>query len=672
MRTRPDAAFGRVGAMALLLVAALAPAARPAEEGGQPSGVCIREIEDSDGDPQILMESKWISLHLMPSESMTIMRFVYRPTGNDILRDVQPKFIRAGGGLFQDNLWEQDWRFQELRSRFYDYKIVDQGPEKAQIVFQTKTTGFVGYKDSGVISRLISDIIIRKTVTLRADTPYIRVDVELINDDPQGFAKLPMYWPHHSAIMSVDLGDQVHRPSTRGVRTMGGKYPCMEHYIWDFTHGWTARMSEGAKEGLVYLMDYDYVLHLYNCYTSTDEWMCDNVLILKDRPWKSVIYMIPVMGLSHVSYANKYFVTQVDAKRNEGALSIEYAVTSAYEKAHKVSFNTTLEYGHLQNEVKTVTLPPVDVEGFGLEPKRATVPVKDPVTDPFAIYTTAYVELPDGKMETFKFQNFHVGEYGYGDNIQKDLKTPVVKFERTPQKPFLPVPKAGLDINRKEFNVFGVMGCNSRAYGLDKALETVGVKRFERGDCPGFTISQNGLTDFPYDYDRLFDFRVLLYSNCDELVLRKIGASILVEYMRRGGGVVFLGGDSAFTQGISEHEFANYLPCLAKSHSIRRGVLQLNSPVKDHPIFQGVNLDNLPYCQYYHELELNPAMQSKVLLKVGDQPFIVESEKDGARAMTVLCVPFFDREAMPPDKQCYLAWPEWPKLLANVIKYAGR
>ena len=656
--------------VSLLLLVLLLSSTAGAQE--TTSGVYIGEIEDNDGDLQILMESKWISMHIMPSESMTIVRFVFRPTGNDILADVQPKFIRGGGGLFQDNLWEQDWRFQELRSRFYDYKILERGPQQAKLVFQTKTIGYIGYVNSGIISRLLSNITIRRTITLREDTPFFRVDIELINDDPDGFAKLPMYWPHHSALFSVDFGDQVHRPSARGVRSLGGKYPCQEHYIWDFNEGWTATMSEGAKEGIVYLMDYDYVLHLYNCYTTTAEWMYDNVLILKDRPWKSVVYIIPVMGLSRVDHANKYFVMEIQTKRTKETLTINYLVTSSYEKAHKISFNTSISYDHLKGEPKTRTLPSVEIEKIGLEPRKGVVPVENPPGDPFVLTITAYVELPDGKMEKYEIQSFQVGEYGYGDNVRPDLKTPVALLKHPPQKPFVPIPAADQEINRKEFNVFGLIGCNTRAYGLDKALKLLGVAKFDRGDCPGYRVAQNGLTDFPYDYDRLFKYRVVLYSNCDEQILRKIGASILIRYMQKGGGVVFFGGDNAFTIGIPDHEFADYLPFKPKMPSIRRGVLQLNSPRTDHPIFQGIDLKNLPYSQYYHELEMNPALESKVLLKLGDQPFIVESEKEGARIMTVLCVPFFDPESMPKDKPHYLQWADWPKLLANVIRYAGR
>jgi len=652
------------------ILAVLLAASVRAQESS--AGVFIGEVEDKDGDLQILMESKWISMHVMPSESMTIMRFVFRPTANDILSEIQPKFIKSGGGLLQDNVWEQDWRFQELRSRFYDYKILDRGPDQARLVFQTKTIGFVGYENSGVISRLLSHIIIRRTITLKADTPHFRVDVELINDDPEGFAKMPMYWPHNSSLICPEFDDQVHRPSARGVRSLGDEHGIQEHYIWDFNHGWSARVSKHKKEGIVYLMDYDYLLHLYNCYTTTVEWMHDNILILKDRPWRGTIYVIPVMGLTRVDYANKYFVAEVQPRRKDDSLEIEYLLTSSYETAHKVSFNTSITYDHLSGTPKTVNLPPVEIERIGLEPRRASVPVETPPDDPFVINVTAFVELPDGKLEKFKFQCFHVGNYRFGDNIRVDLKTPVARLERERMRPFVPVPADNAAVNRKDFKVFGLIGCNSRAYGWRDAIKLIPGAAYDRGDCPGYTVSKNALTDFPYDYDRLFQYRVLLYSNCDEQVLRRVGASILVHYLRRGGGIVFLGGDSAFSAGVPEHEFAGYVPFKARGRSIRREVLRLNSPATGHPIFQGVDLKNLPYCQYYHELELKADPKSKVLLKVGDHPFIVESEQGGTRIMTVLCVPFFDAARMPKDKTHYLQWSEWTKLLANVIRYAGK
>ena len=66
---------------------------------------------DQDGDEVVLMESEWISMHLLPRMQAVINRFVFRPTGNDIVELLTPKIRMLGGGILMDCLWEQDWRF---------------------------------------------------------------------------------------------------------------------------------------------------------------------------------------------------------------------------------------------------------------------------------------------------------------------------------------------------------------------------------------------------------------------------------------------------------------------------------------------------------------------------------------------------------------------------------
>ena len=69
-----------------------------------------------------------MSMRLMPGIGSTVINFVFRPTQNDIVDLTQPKNLVGGGGLLQDNVWEQDWRFQELRGKWYDYQITKRGP----------------------------------------------------------------------------------------------------------------------------------------------------------------------------------------------------------------------------------------------------------------------------------------------------------------------------------------------------------------------------------------------------------------------------------------------------------------------------------------------------------------------------------------------------------------
>jgi len=245
------------------------------------------------------------------------------------------------------------------------------------------------------------------------------------------------------------------------------------------------------------------------------------------------------------------------------------------------------------------------------------------------------------------------------------------------QNPNLPVPDDTLAVNRKDFNVFALLGNHSRVLHLEEAMRSISDKvQLEMGYHPGFTVARTGLTDFPYDYDRLFDFRVVVLNNAIFDPARYVGLHILHNYLQSGGGLVYGGGENTF--GLApfneEHPINDYLP-FAKGSVIRKGAAQLNSPVQGHPIFEGIDLTELPWQFYVQEVQEKPAEKLKaepqVLLKVGDQPFIVEyTPQEGQRTMVILAQPY-GVPAEYPGKTPVYAWKQWQKLYANVVRYAG-
>ncbi len=655
-------------------LALLSLAAIPLLAGAQREGASIAEVTDADGDLQIQMESEWISLQLQPQLGSTIVRFVFRPTGNDILDEISPK-VDLGGGLLQDNLWGQDWRYSELRAKFYDYQIIRDTPEEVAVTFETSTVGWLQANNSGMINKLWSNVRIRRTVTMRAGAPYFLVDLELASTD--GTAKMPAMWIHNAAVVDPETGDQCWRPSARGGRRIGAPdrkntlgFPGEDEYIRDFNEGWTAQMSATRKEGLVFLMDYDYLQFLYNCGTTTTEWVCDNLLLTKDHPWKSRIYILPVMGLARVDHANEHFVMEVVPTREKSRLSFTYRVTGSYEPVKRITFNTELESDHL-SDVKRRKLDPVEVEGLGVAPVEGTLVIDDPPDDPLLLNIKAHVELLDGTVKTREFQVFHLGGYGQGDNVRIDLKTPVAKLQRHPQKPYVPEAPANATVNRSDWRVFAVLGNHTNRSGLREAIRSIPARLDDQQDV-GFTPGFGDLTDFPYDYDRLFATRVVVWANAELDVARRVGASVLAAYLQRGGGLVLTGGDSAYRSDFADSARAldPYVPFQPKPDNLRQGILALREPVADHPIFTGIDLTRLPVAYYHHDLEVKPDIGARVLMKAGDKPFIVELTRGDQRTIAVLDVAFGD-PAEHPGTTPFWAWDQWRKLMANIVRYAG-
>ena len=664
--------------LALAGLLAVTPAARAGEEG-----VHASLTTDEDGDEAILMESEWISMSLLPWRQALINRFVFRPTGNDIVEPTNAKSrMSGGGGILMDCFWEQDWRFQELAYKQYKYQVTKNGPDEAQVVFETDITGWLGCDHSGVISALLSDLTLRRTVSLRRGQPFFRFDFEFIDNDK--YAKCPKFWVHNSSYVARGGRDTAVRPTDQCLSAIGGDQaayagPQGVQFIDFFNHGWTADISKERREGIVYLMDYDYVEKLYNCFSSGDdsgttEWWYDSILVFNKRPWKGRVYILPTIGLSRVDYANRYFIAAIEPKRDEGRLSIDYALTASYESAAKITLKTEIEYDLEKPAAQRqkLNLPTVEFDGLTIQPQRENSAIALAAGDPLLLNITALVELPDGQVQKFFFQRFYTGEYKWKGN-RTVTGDPLVKLERKVRDPLVPEVPPGLTINRNAFHVFGIHGFGTFRLGLDRAVEqNIPQAHYEIGYCTGIAASQNGLTDFPYDYERLYDCRALVFSNIQDKEFRRIGASILMPYLKAGGGLVIVGGLYAFSYELEEHPINQYYPVAVKPNSLRRGPLQLQKPeAPDHPVFRGIDLTKLPYVYYPHEIALKPGSEARVLMKVGDQPFLIEKRTGNQITMVVAADPFGAASDFA-GKTSLQDWPEWPKLFANIVRYAAQ
>jgi hypothetical protein len=662
----------KYGLTAWLAVAAVLPLWAADE------GVHISSITDEDGDEAILMESEWISMHLLPWRQSLINRFVFTPTGNDIVEPTNPKIRMAGGGgILMDCFWEQDWRFQELAYKPYKYQILKTGPEEAQITFETDIKGWLAANDSGIISKLFSNLTLRRTVTLKRGQPFFRFDFEFVNNDT--FAKRPTFWIHNGSFISRDITDTMIRPSARGLSAIGGgqadypAWPQAEDFIRDFNQGWTANIHAGRKEGVVYLMDYDYVDTLYNCGNTTTEWFYDSILVPKDKAWRGHVYILPTIGLSGVDFACEHFICELRPKREGDQVTLDYQVTSSYEECARVTFITEVESDLNGTASRKQKLEPLIMDGLAIQPASGKASGTIAGSDPLVFNISAMVELPDGSVKKYAFQKFFTGNYKLKVNEAGLLGEgkPVRLLDRAIRKPRLPDLPAGITINKNAFNVFGVLGFGSFRLGYEEAFKLIPKGNLEIGFCVGNDAAQNGLSDFPYDYDRLFNNRVLLLSNIQDKEFRRIGASIMLPWLKAGGGLVLTGGNYAFTYELEEHEINAYYPIPVTPKSLRRGPLQLEKPADpNHPIFRGVDLTSLPYMHFWHDVSLKTNSPGKVLMTVGGHPFIVE-QKTGDQITMVVAVNGYGCDEEFPGKTPVRLWKEWPKLMANIIRYAG-
>ncbi|MCL1856857.1 MAG: hypothetical protein FWF84_04340 [Kiritimatiellaeota bacterium] len=670
----------KLGTLSAVVAAVMGSAAMAAQEG-----VHVSTTVDDDGDEVILMESEWISMSLLPWRQALIHRFVFRPTNNDIVAPTNPKHrFGGGGGILMDCFWEQDWRFQELAYKGYPYTITKNGPDEAQVVFETNIKGFLGADNSGIISPLLSNLTLRRTVTLKAGQPFFRFDFEFINNDR--WAKRPSFWVHNSSFVARGNGkDTVVRPSDRGLTAIGGDQeayagPQGQQFVDNFTAGWSGHLSKERREGIVYLMDYDYVDKLYNCFpffgsNGTQEWWYDAILAFRDRPWQGRVYILPMIGLSRLDHANPYFICALDGKREDGRLTMEVSLTASYESVSRVTLVPEIRSGLLEDsDAKTIELEPIVFDSLAIQPTTQRVTLDFAYPDPLVWTVKAFVELPEGGMKTYTFQRFYAGDYALKSNLTRVGGDPIVTLDRAVKNPHVPEVPSELEVNRSDFKVFGVHGIGAMRLGLDEAVASqIPGATYEIGYAPGCDVSMNGLTDFPYDYERLYDFRVMVIANAMDKEFRRVGASILRPWLEAKGGLVLVGGPFAYAFEYEEHPLYDHYPLVPGTGTIRKEPTRLCAPdVPEHPIFGGIDFGDLPWVFYPHKnLRLKDTPEVRVLMRCGDEPFIIERIHDGQRTIAV-AVNAFGEEKDFGNKTAVRNWDQWPALFANIVRYCGQ
>jgi len=343
--------------------------------------------------------------------------------------------------------------------------------------------------------------------------------------------------------------------------------------------------------------------------------------------------------------------------------------------ARRVTLVPKVEHSLAGKEPGEATLDPVEFLGLDIEPAAGEAVLEGDSTDPVKVTTTAFIDLPDGTQVQRTFETFHVGDYTMRRNVTPDGRGPLVTLRRPPQNPWVPEPDPNLKINRKDFKVYALLGNMSRVLGVEEAIRSIPDSELTIGYHPGFLVGMTGLTDFPYDYERLFDCRAVVVNNSVLDVARYVGMSVLERYLKRGGGLVYGGGDNVFgmTRCNYQHPAYDFIP-VAQGARIVKETARVNSPAAGHPIFTGVDLSNLPYVYYVQKVALKPDLpaEAKVLLKVGDDPLIIQYDPvPGQRTITTLVLPFGDPEANP-GKPHIVQWPEWRKLYANIVRYVAQ
>ncbi|MHB9129457.1 MAG: hypothetical protein ACYDBB_00010 [Armatimonadota bacterium] len=622
-------------------------------------------VDKSSGHDVIKLQNYRITITIDPTRGGAVTSYSDRLAPAELV--LQQKF----SGLCMDHFQEQNWP-GELLEVPYEYKIAKQTPDEVQVTVTRKASGLWQTK---VVNKKISDIQLEKTYTLRADSPAIICTVKLtMPEEPKVYS----YWLQNVFFAGGDYDpatDRTFRPSARGVRSSGREKNGMygsEEWMRDFSAGWMALIDTRKKTGLAMACDYDDLRINYACGGNmTNEFMFNTTYQPKAQNRTYTIQLMPVVGMDKVMSVSPQLIAGYAIKTdNTGGGKVDFSVVRSALAVNDLTFDVTIAGAANGKET-----PAGKIEFTALtdQPQVKSLTFTNAPLDPVVVRVKANGHTADGQAFTTTFEDYFNGVYSWGDNIQTDMRTPVYAAQRTPQK--LTLSKPAQFRLRPEYGgqYLFFQGMFDEDYNIAAALHTANYA--QKSDIIYYKYDGSwygALSDFPYDYDKLFGYDCIVLGGISKSGLKPIGVEMLHDYLQAGGGLIVLGSHGAF--GRSQLQGTNFGDAFPVEFT--GGVMDLKATGGKPVTFGPDTADFLKYhtlspqatCYFLHAATPKPG--AKVLMQVDGKPFMVAGEygPKKARIVCILGAPMGD-----PKKGQIPFWrdAEWYLILRDAIWWAS-
>ena len=577
-------------------------------------------------------------------------------------------------GLCMDHFQEQGWPGEFLEVP-YTYKIVAPGPDLAVVTVSRTATGIWGGK---LANPKLSDVLLEKTYTLKADSPTLTCAVKLTA--PADSAKVFSYWLQDVMFAGGDYDpatDRTFRPSARGVRSSGrdnnGPYGS-EEWMRDFSSAWMALVDTKKKTGLAMDTDYnDLRINYANAGNQTNEFMFNTLYLPKGQSRTYTVRLTPMVGLDKILYVGPEMIAGWHIHpAGAGAGKMDFEAVRSDLATTDAQLAVTLVGGaDISKQTKVGT---VDLGALSDQPVTQTVAYAGAPPDPLVLRVAA-TGTAGGKAWAESMEDFFPGVYQWGDNIETDMRTPVYAGARAPQKLTLNKP-AKLAIHQPWMdNYLYFEGLHDEDYRVAAAVDFTNWEVKKDVIYYRYGGSWYGeLTDFPYDYDKLLSYEAIILGGISKSGLKPIGMEMLHDYLMGGGGLVVLGSHGAYAKSqLKGSDLGEAFPVEMQDgafdlEELAGGKMVTMGP--DHNDFLNYTaLSPQATCYFLHDVTVKPGAQ--VLMQVDGKPFMVAGEygPNKARIVCILGAPLGN-----PQKGQTAFWEEkdWYLILRNAIWWAGK
>ncbi len=637
----------------------------------------------------VVLKNRFLTVVVRPHQGARIISLMYRPSGRE-----QAKWFTSGrtedGGLLRD-LAPSTPHPGEFAEAQFDYQIIENGPGVAAVRFECA--------GSSVHTR---GLLFSKTMRLCENSPDLVVELKIENRE-HGIQTVD--WRVHNWVTpagSWDFGrDHCLLTTPDGVVEMSSEIneqlPRLgNRYISDFFAGWMAIVDREEQEGLAFIANYhqlDRQLFWIDRENVTLELFYTPVTLNPGDTWSSTLRLAVFSGFERIDHAGVTGVYRYDGKTGklkvfpfaDGELSVT-AWSATTSEAHEQMLSHSL-VKVTPGTVFSLTAPAPDRHGGGFrfvaELKGRKEEFIIPVAEKFTMTPPRKRPPPLSSKKVEELQIVQNDSAASKPTTIKVLQLSTFQYE--PSQDGNRSRLASYRIPFRARNLFGYYLRDQADIIVDNATES--------------TLAE--YLPHLYDYDLLIlnDFRAELISSYIEPIK---------EYVRRGHGLLVLGGVAAFGgrgQWGNYHELASLLPvevsqspdwvdqtpyppgrsgahpengafveypCSECSETIRyyRGFFPIQESwqwlkagtciralMPKHPAIAGIPLDSLS--PSYHQVEAKAGTQT--LASVDQNPVIVVQDLGQGRVAAVTL----------SDYRRFYFWPYTSALCERLVRWCA-
>ena len=469
------------------------------------------------------------------------------------------------------------------------------------------------------------------------------------------------------------------RPSVRGVRRKKRDDTSRfgrEDWLKDFSDGWQALLDTKAKTGLVVLADYNAL----NCsYANGGNMTLEPMYRIQYLPPSgSVVYtthLVPVAGLDNVVAACEDYIVGYSMKSDaKGSGTVGFTVVRSVNAPKTLTLNASVM--SVGERDKVARVPPIVIEHLGEQPQAKTAKFSGTGSDPLVLQVRTTAELPSGGKTERYFEDYYNGAYQWDENITVDMQTPYYLAERPVQELSLQKPKVMRASRAGRYNYWYVEGFMDHAYDVVSAVRLTVHYNPTRMLWKRAFVAYNGafgsrLSAFPYDYEELLKYNVVVFGGAKRDALNDVGIEMLSDFLTAGGGMLVLGGPMAYSNSrLAGTRLAEMWPVAVSDKPL--SVTNVDAvPIEvaeDAPFLEELDWSSKPRVQYLHEVTVRPS--GKTILTAGGKPFLVIGET-GPRKGRVACVLGAPIGTVGRGELPFWEWSDWKYLLRQLLWWLG-